>query len=332
MRNQELPWTQPEWLEEASAWVHGELERHGLRVSGPIEQPHLRPWATVLRVPTAAGAVYFKATVPILAHEVALTAALARWHTHYTVPVLAADLDRHWLLLADGGTTLREIIRADHDLRHWKTLLPLYAELQIELAARLPELLRFGTPDRRLHQLPLQYERLLDDTNALHLDQPGGLTAGEYQQLRGLSAYVTELCEQLASYHVPESLHHGDFHDANIFVRDGQFRFFDWGDSCVTHPFFSLRTVFVSMEMSLGLDEGSEPSDVLDAYLEPWTRFGSRVELHAAYKLARQLAAICSALTWHRVVSTLAPALQMEYAEPVPALLQEFLGLQLKAR
>src|SRR5947209_7244552 len=106
----DLPWTQPEWLAQARVCIHGELERDSLSINGPIEQPHIRPCATVLGVPTTAGAVYFKATAPMVAHEVALTAAMARWHTHCTVPVVSADVERRWLLLADGGTRLREVI------------------------------------------------------------------------------------------------------------------------------------------------------------------------------------------------------------------------------
>src|SRR3954454_12672731 len=68
-----LPWTQPGWREQAEAWVHAELTRRGIRVDGEIEQPHLRPWSTVLRVPTSAGDYFFKATSPLLAHEPALT-------------------------------------------------------------------------------------------------------------------------------------------------------------------------------------------------------------------------------------------------------------------
>lgn len=42
--------------------------------------------------------------------------------------------------------------------------------------------------------------------------------------------------------------------------------------------------------------------------------------------LALPLAAINGALTWHAMVSTLDVARREEYAVPVPALLQEFLG------
>ena len=44
-----------------------------------------------------------------------------------------------------------------------------------------------------------------------------------------------------------------------------------------------------------------------------------------ALELAGRLASINGALTWHRLVSKLEGARREEYAEPVPALLQEFL-------
>jgi hypothetical protein len=326
----QLPWTQPGWFAQASTWIAAELDRLGIGVSGPIAQPHVRPWSTVLRVPTRTGDLYFKATAPLLAHEPVLTQALARWRPDCMLPILAADLERGWMLLPDGGTRLREIVRADQDLRHWEALLPIYAEMQIDLAGRVPELLALGAPDRRLAVLPARYEQLLADTDALRVDLPGGLTRAQTQRLHELAPRCAALCERLAGYRVPDSLHHGDFHDGNIFVRDGRYRFFDWGDSCAAHPFFSLRTAFVSVEMSLGLDEGSDGFERLrDAYLEPWTRDESPTNLRAAFRLALPLAAVCGALAWQRAVSSLAEPFKEQYAEPVPSLLQEFLSAEI---
>ena len=135
----DLAWAAPGWPEQAVDWIRAELARQGIRVIGAIELPHARPWSAVLRVPTSAGNIYFKASAPIIRHEAALTAALAGWYPALMPSVLAADRERGWLLIADGGTRLREIIRADHDLRHWETLLPRYAELQIDLASRTSE-------------------------------------------------------------------------------------------------------------------------------------------------------------------------------------------------
>src|SRR5262245_51294805 len=325
----QLPWTQPDWLAQASDWIDAELNCQGLRRSGPITQPHIRPWSTAMRVPMGSGDLYFKAVAPVLAHEPAITQALARWRPDCTLPVLAADLGRGWMLLPDGGTRLREVIRADRDLRHWEALLPVYAELQIELAGRLPELLAFGTPDRRPAALPALYTQLLDDVGAFRVDQAEGLTSAELRRLRELAPRFAALCEQVAGYNIPDSLHHGDFHDGNIFIRDGGYRFFDWGDSSVAHPFCSLRTTFVSAEISLELDEGDPQLDRLrDAYLEPWTRYEPRESLLAAFTLSQRLASVTSALGWHRVVSPLDEALKAEYGHAVPALLQEFLAAE----
>jgi hypothetical protein len=323
---------QPGWLEQASAWIHGELERRGIPIVGPIEQPHVRPWSTVLRVPTGEGALFFKATSPLTAHEPPLVEALARWRLDCVPELLAVDRERGWMLLRDAGERLREIIRATQDMRRWYPVLSRYAELQSELAGRHQELLALGVPDRRLSVLPAKYEQLLGDTEALSLDRPAGLTSEQYGRLRALSGRVGVLCMQLAEYSVPETLHHGDFHDANVFVRDGHFVFIDWGDSCLSHPFFSLRTVLVSAEISLGLEENSPALQPLcDAYLDAWTDYEPRERLQRAYDLARRLASINGALTWHRIVSALEEPLRAEYAEPVPALLAEFLDAEMAA-
>jgi Ser/Thr protein kinase RdoA (MazF antagonist) len=187
-------------------------------------------------------------------------------------------------------------------------------------------------PDRRVSVLPGLYEKLLADVGALRIDQPPGLTREQYRLLLDLSQRVVELCAQLVQYHIPETLNHGDFHDGNVFVRGGRFSFIDWGDSCVSHPFYSLRTVLVSAEISLGLEENSpELRPLRDAYLEPWTRYGSREDLLRALDLAGRLASINGALTWHRLVSRLEGLPREEYAEPVPALLQEFLDAENRA-
>jgi hypothetical protein len=48
-----LLWEQADWLDEAVGWIEAELERLGLHATGQVEQSHVRPWSTVLRIPTA---------------------------------------------------------------------------------------------------------------------------------------------------------------------------------------------------------------------------------------------------------------------------------------
>ena len=324
-----LPWAQPGWFERASAWVGAELERHGIAVSGPIERQHSRPWSTVLRVPTGEGIIFFKAISPAHPHEPALIEALARWSPDQVPRLLSVDAERSWVLMCDAGQRLREMIRQGRDMRPWLPVLPRYAELQIALSQRVPELLALGVPDRRLSVLPTLYEPLLADVDGLRIDQTPGLTSGAYERLLDLTPRVAELCERLAGYRIPETLNHGDLTDANVFVGRGGPVFIDWGDGCVSHPFYSLRTVLVSAEISLGLEENSPQLHPLrDAYLEPWTCYEPRADLLKALDLASRLASINGALTWHRLVSRLEGARREEYAEPVPALLQEFLDAE----
>ena len=247
-----IPWLQPGWRAQADAGIHAELDRLGLGTSAAIEQPHVRPWSTVLRVPATSGVLYCKASAPALAHEPALTQALARWRPDCMPPVLATDLDRGWMLLPDMGVTLRGRLRSDRDIGHWRRVLPRYAEVQRALAGRLDQLLALGVLDRRLAVLPAQYARLLEDTHALRIDQPQRLTSEEYRRLRGLTPRFAALCERLAGYRIPETLHHDDFHDGNILVRDGRYTFFDWGESCVEHPFLSLVVTLRSIALTFG--------------------------------------------------------------------------------
>jgi hypothetical protein len=331
-RERLIPWTHPGWFERASAWVHAELERQGVTVSGPIEQPHSRPWSTVLRVPTIEGDIYFKAVSPVNPYEPELLGALTHWRPERIPQLLSVDTERGWMLMRDAGQRLREIIRSTRDMRPWLSVLPLYAELQIELSQRVPDLLALGVPDRRLSVLPTQYDPLLDDVEALRINQPDGLTTEQYRRLLDLSTRVAELCGRLAEYRIPESLNHGDLNDGNVFVSGESSVFIDWGEGCVSHPFYSLRTVLVSAEISLGLEEYSpELHPLRDAYLEPWTRYGSREDLLVALDLAVRLASINDALTWHRLVSRLEGASMEEYAGPVPSLLQEFLDAETTA-
>jgi hypothetical protein len=326
------PWTQADWFDRISAWIHDELERLGIVINGPIEQPHTRPWSTVLYVPTLEGAVYFKACAEVLAHEAVVTQALSLWLPDYLPKILATDPKHGWMLMADGGTTLREVIKGDRDIRHWEKLLHCYAELQIELADRLPDLLTLGIPNRQLAKLPELYEKLLDNKEMLLIDQPEGLTSAEHQRLLDMKTHIASQSEQLAASPVPESIHHGDFHDANIFLKDDHYIFFDWGDSSAAHPFFSLRTVFVSLENTLNFEEDAPEFDGLrDAYLGPWTQYQSRQDLLVTFDVAARLSPIISALGWNHVVTSLDESMRDDYAGAVPSLLQEYLSLEDRA-
>jgi hypothetical protein len=314
-------------LAQAHAWIQAELAAQAIVMNGPIDQFHVRPWSTVMRVPTGQGAVYFKASASVAVHDTAVTHIISQRQPNTIPPVLAIDTERGWMLLADGGLRLREAFRVQKKPMHdWSEILADYADLQIVLAGYVEELLAVDVPDQRLARLPGLYEEILNDTQWLLIGQPDGLTTTEYQRLVEAKPYVAQMCRQLASYGVPESLHHNDLHDGNIFIRNGRYLFFDWGDSSVSHPFFCLRTVFVSMENTFGLAEDAPVFDTFSqTYLARWTQFETDDNLAAAFALARQLWALSSAVKYRMHISQVVE-MREQFAGAVPELLREFLA------
>jgi hypothetical protein len=328
MSEPKLRWQNPDWQEQAHDWIRAETARRAIRITGEIEQPHMYPWSTVLRVPTSEGTLFFKATAEETVYESALTEKLAGWYPDCMPEPVAVDAARGWMLLRNGGEPLRASIRPTRDVTAWNPVIRRYAEVQVGLAGHIPEILRLGIPDCRLAALPALYAQLLADEASLRIDQEKGLPSAEWEQLKSLRPRFEQVCSELASFQIPESLNHGDFHDGNVLLRDGRITFFDWGDASVTHPFVSLRTLFVSIEIALDLDEYAftpEMASLLERYLEPWQEFASQEALLAAYRLSKPVASIVKALAWHKTISPLTGSLREEYAHVVPAVLQEFL-------
>ena len=321
-------WKNPNWLKRVKAWIEACLAQDGLEITGALEQVHLRPWSTVFQVPTNRENFFFKATSPALLHEAVVTFALFTWRPDSIQDIHAVNPDRGWMLMPDGGHKLREFINTEDDYHHWEALLPIFAELQMRLSEKTLELLDLGIPDRRLNVLPAKLEALMEDREAMQMGHAHELSLGELTHLRNFLPELTDLCLQLTDAGVPQSLHHGDLHDGNIFFRNGQYTFFDWGDSCLTHPFFSMRTVFVSLENTLGREGKSFwHNHLMQAYLEPWTKWATHLELVDVFQIARKVSPLCSALSWQRSLSDLTAEDKGPFAAAIPSLLRELLDL-----
>lgn len=324
----QLIWQDPNWRRQVTDWIHSEAERQNIHITGEIEQPHVHAWSTVLHIPTDQGKLFFKATAPETIYEAALTQSLSRWFPGSMPEFVAVDAGRGWMLMRDGGEQLRASIRPARDIAPWKPVIARYAEVQIGLADHITELLSLRLPDHRLSLLPALFTKLVADEESLMIDQEKGLTSPEWDEAKDKTSRFKQICADLAQYGIPESLNHGDFHDGNVLVKDGRITFFDWGDASVTHPFTSLRTFFVSIEIALDLEDYSftpEMEELLNVYLEPFQEFASDEELLEAYRLSKPVASVVKALAWHTTISRMGEDLRKEYAWIVPELMREFL-------
>jgi hypothetical protein len=267
--------------EAVECWIRDHVEP-----PGPIEMVRERPWSTVLRVPLAGGAAWFKASGVAQAFEPRLSAELyARWPDR-VAEVLAYDEERAWFLMADAGAPIGVF---GNPPEAWLEALPLYAELQRGEASHADDHVAHGVPSLRTAALPAAYAGLVE--RELPLD------GDELARLRDFAPGFAELCAELAGDGLPPTVQHDDLHMANLYERDGRFRFLDWGDSSIAHPFFSLVVTF----RFLGERSGLKPNDpwfarLRDAYLEPW---GGGLE--GTFALALRVGAFAHAIALARI-------------------------------
>jgi hypothetical protein len=309
-------WTLPGWFERASSWIRAELQRLG--VGAPVRIEQLRTWerSCILRASTGTEKFYFKALPQMFAHELSLTAMLGRRYPGHFASLLAVDEKSRWMLMQDIGHTGLDQMT---DLVLWEEALRLYAQIQIDCLPQRDELIRMGCPDRGLAVMQAQIGALLADTSVMMPGHEAGLSEDEIEQLRELEPALKEMCAELASLGVPCTLEHGDFHAQNIMVAGKRIIYFDWSDSCIAHPFFSLNRFFMYAESERWLPDFSPGlhARLQSAYLEPWQRFASPERLAAALDLTRRLGWLHEALIqYHLILPNIEIKWQMQQALP----------------
>lgn len=268
----------------------------------------MRPWATVLKAPTTRGIVWLKAAGAGTASEIRLYELLARVAPARVLLPLAIDLERDWLVLPDGGPVLGQLFSGDRLVDALADVIPQYAQLQLALMPHAEEMVTLGVTDMRAPIMPARFEQALTAVRGF-LERDGSPDDWhQYRALQALREPFHDWCRQLAAAPVGASLDHNDLHQWNIFVTTSETgleaRFYDFGDSVVSHPFASWLVV----ESALSHFLEAAPDDprilrVRDAYLEAFGEFAPHGELVSALEQASKVARVARVLTWHRAVS-----------------------------
>jgi hypothetical protein len=264
--------------QDAPAWALAEVAALGLAAaSDAVQLVKDRPWSTVWRIATSSGPVWLKACPPRTRQEVRLLEALSRWRVPHAMAPLAVDLARGWVLLPDGGPTVREVpLPPPAAALRWRDVLARYAEAQRATETHVEDLVALGVPDLRLPVLAEVFEGLADRwaPEVLHL-----------------LPRVLEDVAELTALGPAATLQHDDLHDGNVFA-DGR-RPFDWGDACVGHPFSSLL---------VALDAHEVPAPAPEEYLARWPEL-SAAAARRAVELGIRLGRITRAHSWERALA-----------------------------
>lgn len=297
-------WSTAEWRASAAEWLDDRLAEAGILRTGEVEQPRIRAWATVLRVPTDAGVLWLKASSVETGFEPALYELLVETAPEQVLHPIASDPARGWVLLPDGGPSLGRTLGEADPSPTLESVLPAYGRLQLALAGRVDALLALGLEDMRPERAGERFDEAAEAVRRAVTSED----VAAYDRALATRPRFLEWAAELALSPVPPSLDHNDLHSDNVLVPAGQPgavpRFYDWGDSVVAHPFATMLHGLGWVAAHLHTDH-DDPRIVRlqDAYLGAFADYGSPRELARTLELACRVAMVARTLTWARAIA-----------------------------
>ncbi len=322
------PWAARGWFAGAERWLHDAMAAIGRPLTGPVEQVQVWDLSCVLRAPTAAGDVWFKATAasPLFVNEGPVMGALAGLFGDRVPAPLAVDPGRGWMVLDDLG----EEVGWEAPLEVAEEVVRAFARLQVEAAGQTDRLLAAGCHDRRLDRLAAQARAWLPAIGATGelagIDDATWLSEDEQAAVRAVLPQVLAACQELAGHAVPPSIVHGDLHLGNVARGPAGYRFFDWTDACVAHPFFDLLTLRRGTGFAGEEADGELRDRLRAAYLPAWAPFEPPARLARALQLAVPLGALHHAVSYRSIVAGMAPPVESHMAGSTAWLLRQMLA------
>jgi hypothetical protein len=287
-------WRSPAFREELRAWVSEEV---GEPTS--LEPVKIRAWASVWRAETPAGVQFAKQNCVTQPFEAALLSRLNELAPRHVVPLTTVDLERGLLMTPDQGPVMAAASNDDVDA--WCRVVAAGAALQREVMPYVDRIAATGLDTLAPGDAVGYVERLLDVFARIPEDDPRAMPAERRAAVRAHLPVVGRWAEQVSALGLPTTLCHNDLHGNNVFDRDGELRFFDFGDALLMEP---LAVLMIPLRM-LADQVGAGPDDrrlwrVAEAALEVWSDLAPATELRAALPAALQLAVLGRTETWVR--------------------------------
>jgi hypothetical protein len=286
-------------------WATEWLVSKGYSLQSLPETVARTPWSNVIRIPTTKGDIYLKQTPAPLFLEPKIMQLLTNQLLANVPLVIARNDDLHCFLMKDGGQSLRQYLKTEFQPDLLCQAIRQYTAIQRLTENHIASFLALGVPDWRLDKLPKLYDRLISETEFLKAD---GMTGEELQILHDLSPKISEQCELLAQYKIPETLVQPDFNTNNTLLNQitHKITFVDLGEITITHPFFSLDNYLLQATIHHGVKELDQTYNQLqNTYCENWLELGTKKQLLDMFMLVKKLMPIYSALALYRLMTSI---------------------------
>ena len=185
--------------------------------------------------------------------------------------------------------------------------------IQLESMDSMDRWKKLGCPVLTLDNL-MSFLQRLDQLTPILCDGGGpALNGEEIEQLKCLGEKMQLTCGELSRYSIPLALVHPDMWKPKLIAKNGEFQIADWWGTVLSHPFFSILKLIRFRELSTASLPAAKEDDkklkkiILDAYLEPFTRFENIDRLQTAMVLARKLQPAWRLYKWSQEVSEKEP-------------------------
>lgn len=266
-------WFRPGWHDRVEAWVDESLQESGRRRTGRLRTHRVWSISAVMRVPTDAGELWFKACCDHFRAEAGILRRLSTRLPDLVPVVVAAHDDAGWLLMEP----LAGAADSDRAPGAPDVLATLWTEAQLASLEWLDDLTAAGCPDRTLEPTLAAWREVL-----AHSPEMDRLTVAERAAVLGVAGEAEARVREFWACGIPDTLSHGDLHLGNVAYDGTSLRLFDWTDACVTHPFLDAS----HLAYFVASGSGPEADRVASLLVEPWRRAFPDADVDRALQLA----------------------------------------------
>lgn len=285
------------------AWGMEQLLANGYQIKNTPEIVIETPWSTVIRFLTSKGHCYVKQTPVNLFIETDVVKAIQKKVSDSLTPeILFLNPELNcFLMLSCGDYSLRTKFNGTIDVDLLIQGLHSYIRIQRSLANNLDTFEAIGVPNWRTSHIPELYSDLLKNKEFL-LDE--GLTLHELDKLMELIPAIKSICEFLAKQTIQDTLINADFNENNMIINETtqQISLIDWGESVITHPFFSIASHLHATARRYQLEPNGELIEkIKQKYLSCWLDMANQQTLDEIYLHVLRLLPIFSSLALYRL-------------------------------
>lgn len=262
------------------------------------------PWSLVLQISFNQKIYYLKQTPAALFIEAEIIKIMTKFSTVNALPnIIGVNAKLNCFLMEEcGSQSLRTLFDGKLDKKVWLEGIEAYIKIQRNSEQNLNHCLKIGIPDWRLEVFPDLYQNVLLDEKLL---QDEGLEQDEIMKLQIAIPAIKKICQNLQRFNIKNTIVNADFNENNLIydAEKKQCTVIDWGESVISHPFFTIATHLTSIarRYHFKTEEDEIIQTVRNQWLSYWSDIHPMNELVEIYAMIKQITPIFSSLALYRL-------------------------------